>query len=120
MIKPIGLSWRCKIVYSYLYEGRVLKNYSNPFLEAQLSNSDFQQRKEGFRAGTCVAPLWQQAFDWFRSEGYLSTIEYDDEDNTYVLKWCYLNNGYEIVSGFDTYNEAKIQLLKALIGNYKI
>lgn len=63
-LKELGFDEPCMA----FYEEKHLKNFVNPFLKTQILNSDLKGRVEGFRVNSCVAPLWQQAFDWFREK----------------------------------------------------
>ena len=68
--------------------------------------------------GVIVAPLWQQAFDWFRTEhGLVGNVEY------LLNRWfCYtINDGKDektsrrLFTEFETHEEAQLELLKRLI-----
>jgi hypothetical protein len=73
--------------------------------------------KLGMHGTYCTAPLYQQAFRWFREKynlkGFISPVEYlDGTDDTY--HWCIYN---KCNSGNDqlTYEEAELECLKKLI-----
>ena len=62
------------------------------------------------------APLYQQAFRWFREKrSYSCSVDYDDETNDYQYKYVYMNNGYVFSKKYDTYEEAELECLKKLI-----
>ena len=78
--------------------------------------------------GTNSAPLYQQAFRWFREEHGLVKQDYlffkknvrnafniskDDGENLYDS--CYNSNDEEIGDGFSTYEEAEFACLNKLI-----
>lgn len=79
-----------------------------------------------------LAPLWQQAFDWFSINGIESWITYDypfhNQDGTYKVSWYNHNTNkhgiimkdnfkdrYSGVKSFTTKKEAKIACLEQLI-----
>jgi hypothetical protein len=62
-----------------------------------------------------LAPLYQQAFRWFREKSYSCSIDYDDETNSYQYKYVYMNNGYVFSKKYNTYEQAELECLKKLI-----
>ena len=64
------------------------------------------------------APLWQQAFDWFR-EKYNLHIIIDSNVNNSGYRCCIVNQNNNIYNNiddrFNTYNEARLECLKKLI-----
>ena len=75
------------------------------------------RRNEDLNDIVCTAPLYQQAFRWFREKhnlkGHIEAVEYLDETpDTY--HWCVFdkfNSGYDQL----TYEEAELECLKKLI-----
>ena len=64
--------------------------------------------------GVCYAPLYQQAFRWFREKHNLhSSIVYQYDDNT--PRYYYTIDNLIAVYGFETYEEAELACLKKLI-----
>jgi len=63
--------------------------------------------------GDVSAPLWQQAFDWFREEGVISWI--DRNDNTFRYNIEFSNGSILGLQGFVTYEEARLACLEKLI-----
>ena len=71
-----------------------------------------------------LVPTWEQVFEWFREKGYHGVIAVGDESgevNEYSYCINYLN---ELSSDFEqdshlTYEEAREDLVKALIQTYK-
>ena len=63
------------------------------------------------------APLYQQAFRWFREKGYLSYIEvFNDGKYDYTNVSSYFSEEVDYNDGpFDTYEEAELTCLKKLI-----
>jgi hypothetical protein len=66
---------------------------------------------------TILAPLFQQAFRWFREKGYLSYIEvFNDGKYDYTNVSSYFSEEVDYNDGpFDTYEEAELTCLKKLI-----
>ena len=72
-------------------------------------------------SSTCLAPLYQQAFRWFREnhnlKGHIEAVEYlDGTPDTYhwsIFNKC--NSGYDQL----TYEEAELECLRKLIGIVK-
>ena len=56
-----------------------------------------------------AAPLYQQAFRWFREKYNLNYVIVKAES------WFYTINGYNTQEGFNTYEEAELECLKKLI-----
>lgn len=109
------------------YEKKVLKEFRPYYLEAQILNSDFSSRIEGFHLSSCSAPLFTHAFKWFRDKYDLhqSIIKYSGS-KTY---WCQIEmisdkknkrGEYDVIyatnlSTFTKYRDAEIACLKKLI-----
>lgn len=63
-----------------------------------------------------VAPLYQQALDWFREKGYENWVSHNEEGYQFVIKWEFVHTGgIEALSKIGTYEEAKLECLKKLI-----
>jgi hypothetical protein len=83
----------------------------------RLNDSYFNYVNYNVREGSVSAPLYQQAFRWFREKhnlkGHIEAVEYLDETpDTY--HWCVFdkfNSGYDQL----TYEEAELECLKKLI-----
>ena len=60
------------------------------------------------------APLYQQAFRWFREKGFLIDFTSHDKDtHDFYIKW---SEGKSILSDtYNTYEEAELECLKKLI-----
>ncbi len=65
-------------------------------------------------SGQLLAPLFRQAFRWFREKGYLiSFSSHDDSIHDFYIKW---QPSKSILSDtYDTYEEAEIACLEKLI-----
>lgn len=66
----------------------------------------------------CIAPLWQQAFDWFRKKGLSSHIEDCGIYGYYYKIDNELYGNSKENCGFD-YDTAKIECIKTLINIYE-
>lgn len=66
--------------------------------------------KDGSFKNTILAPLYQQAFRWFRNKHNLHILITYDENDFYegIVKYTKLDDK------FDTYEEAELELLKKL------
>ena len=88
-----------------------------------ISLSDYNDESFNVR-GTTSIPIWEQVFEWFREKGLESFIE------MYYQKWynegcfyCYVitnatNRRIGVKSEFETYEEAREELLNSLIEKY--
>ena len=72
---------------------------------------------------TTSLPTWGQVFEWFREKGYhgIIAVRYEDVDSEYSYRIEHLN---DLIIDFDqanplTYEEAREELVKALIRTYK-
>lgn len=72
---------------------------------------------------TTSLPTWGQVFEWFREKGYhgIIAVRYEDVDSEYSYRIEHLN---DLIIDFDqanplTYEEAREELVKALIQTYK-
>ncbi len=79
------------------------------------NNSDKIQ-KENFQ---CTAPLWQQAFDWFRKKGYECSVINKNKDNGKFYGGYIKHNEDEwsksIGSNYVTFEEARLACIEKLI-----
>ena len=62
----------------------------------------------------CDAPLWQQAFDWFREKHGLCYF-INHSGRGYCSGWEDLGNNEHGFGNYSTYEEARIECLKKLI-----
>jgi len=78
----------------------------------------FNTNSKYFMEGSsCSAPLYQQAFRWFREKynlkGHVEPVEYLD-GTPYTYHWCIFNkcnSGYDLL----THEESELECLKKLI-----
>jgi hypothetical protein len=85
--------------------------YLTPFISFV---SNVTPNNQSLFEGVCYAPLYQQAFRWFREKYNLhSSIVYQYDDNT--PRYYYTIDNLIAVYGFETYEEAELACLKKLI-----
>lgn len=67
------------------------------------------------------APIWDQAFDWFRNKGYYISIVMDpaiSKNGLYVFELFHLDQFIFETQDYKPYKEARLEALKELI-NYE-
>ena len=66
----------------------------------------------------CEAPLYQQAFRWFRGKGYLISVDsITSTEHEFYIKW---NSDKSVLSDqYSTYEEAELECLRKLINLVK-
>jgi hypothetical protein len=66
------------------------------------------------------APLFQQAFRWFREKGYENWISHKEEGYQFVIKWQFEHaGGIEALVKINSYEEAELECLRKLINMVK-
>jgi hypothetical protein len=66
--------------------------------------------------GQILAPLYQQAFRWFREKGYRFTLSSDYENGIYYFDvWKSNQFMFETDYIYNTYEEAELECIKKLI-----
>jgi hypothetical protein len=77
-----------------------------------LQQDKFNTNKDLFMTDLdCSAPLYSQAFRWFRKKYFkMSYVYYDIE-----YKFCFCIGYNDKTKGFNTYEEAELECLKKLI-----
>ena len=109
-LKELGFDEKC---IAYFFRDGGLNNYFNKYY----INSGLSQTKPF--SFSCTAPLYQQAFRWFREKHDKSHRIYETGNNT----WCYRILGVGNFSfysdgdnkNYKTYEEAELECLKKLI-----
>ncbi len=79
-------------------------NKNSLFLEPHITNNP-----------KISAPLYQQAFRWFREKHELSSWIYNSDSNKYFYTILFNNRFVKIHATADTYKEAELACLKELI-----
>ena len=108
-LRTIGFDEECIMYYSDSLNGYTLKSsdywYSN-------SHWMFNADDNKDRHLMCTAPLYQQAFRWFREE--YSTSQYVQKFETKFFCCVHDGNSWSAET-FDTYEEAELACIKKLI-----
>jgi hypothetical protein len=74
-------------------------------------------QQEQYHGQICSAPLWQQAFKWFRNKGFYGSIDSCEGLNTWKIASIHLDTDKHSENISD-YNEAQIACLLELINIY--
>ena len=102
--------------------GYYLEEVLNIFYSTPLKGRINSKTSEIFKESLPVAPLYQQAFRWFREkykiECYVNSYwnENDSSKRTYYANYNYGSDiFYTITKEFETHEEAELECLKKLI-----
>lgn len=112
-LKELGFNESC---IGYYRQGEV----SIVFAGNYLSELELEKNFEGdgdpmFGDKGCTAPLYQQAFRWFREKYRLyPEIIYSARDKHWVCQWSD-SIGFELLGSYTTYEDAELACLKKLI-----
>jgi hypothetical protein len=104
-MKELGFDEECLAIHSFV-DGELNFMYVNTFH----SNDDVNEK-------SAAAPLYQQAFRWFREKYGLWQIvpQNTDIDWTYDILPINGIHDYSLIDVFETYEEAELECLKKLI-----
>ena len=64
-------------------------------------------------------PTWEQVFEWFRGKGFNITLENHQDSTKFMFYNMKINEGKHFKGEFSNYEEAREDLVKALIQTYK-
>jgi hypothetical protein len=96
-------------------------SYFDSRLEHQLGNFDFTEIKGYNESPSALAPLYQQAFRWFRENHGIHSWIINAEDNVNVFKPFFrMKTGEDIfdqhmIDWYDSHEEAELACLRELI-----
>lgn len=76
---------------------------------------DFPQNYDTFPKHIIAAPLWQQAFDWFREKGFDNGVAIDGHKSYYFEIWYFETKSSCYSRGYINYKEARLACLLKLI-----
>ena len=78
--------------------------------------SNIKPNNQSLFEGVCYAPLYQQAFRWFREKGYRFTLSSDYENGIFFFD-VWKNNQFMFETDYiyNTYEEAELACLIKLI-----
>jgi len=119
-LKELGFDEECMGLYEEV-DNNIKLLYTDPVVTLYLLN---KAEHEG-RTYHCKAPLWQQAFDWFRSKGLYSSLDklgdgfcvyaYKDLDGRDETLFDLLDEEKRKLHVFNTYEKARIKCIENLI-----
>ena len=123
-LKEIGFNEPCHFYFLYYHGWEKLKKRGDEYGFITSNNCRAYVVENHNGIGKLSVPTWEQVFEWFREKGYHGVIAVGDESgevNEYSYCINYLN---ELSSDFEqdshlTYEEAREDLVKALIQTYK-
>lgn len=104
-LKELGFDEPCFATYEKLNESILIQDATRPFVNTNSRLSHFEDQ-EGY-IEQCTAPLYQQAFRWFREKYNMHFFAQYFTDG----KW----RGTHSKEDFDTYEESELTCLKKLI-----
>jgi hypothetical protein len=112
-LKELGFNEGC-FGYYVLTETRDYKNGLEIRNEIELNTLN------GYRVNDdesqTTAPLYQQAFRWFREKyGIYPILETNAIYNKWFFSTCKVDGNWELNTSYDTYEEAELSCLKKLI-----
>lgn len=93
-------------------------DFKEYFLETELDlDEEFTDLiNSNFTGGACSAPLYQQAFRYFREKhGYYPLIEMNEQFGKWLSRFCNIDGSICAIGLYTTYEEAEIAYLKKLI-----
>jgi hypothetical protein len=113
-LKELGFDEPC-FVY-WVFDG-VEITFSTSHNKSGWSMNGFKNNQMAKKAGLCAAPLYQQAFQWFREkyELWQMVMQNTDIDWTYDILPINGIHDYKLIDVFETYEEAQQACLKKLI-----
>jgi len=113
-LKELGFNEPC---FGWFRSTLIPSNFTEFFLETEfgMNESPSDWVNSNFLDKACSAPLYQQAFRWFRKEHNLKFHIKEDVWNN----WCSLkmirHDDYISIGEYKTYEEAELECLKKLI-----
>lgn len=96
-----------------------LKEYNKIWCNANILKENHNSIGNKYMTSIDI-PVWEQAFEWFKTKGYIAWLDYDNSLQEYFIKICKDNILLTIKNkkGFTDYQEAKKELLNKLIDIY--
>ena len=104
------------VLAQYRVDGYLCWGKDDCSLGSDISDEDY--KNNCFPEFGCRAPLWQQAFDWFREKHNLHYIIYKNI-NIDGYDFCEITNDGIINKNTYSYEEARLECLKKLINIIK-
>ena len=104
------------VLAQYRVDGYLCWGKDDCSLGSDISDEDY--KNNCFPEFGCRAPLWQQAFDWFRNEHNLWSWIYKSASRPYKYHYSILKNAIVYVepdNNNSIYEDARLECLKKLI-----
>ena len=118
-MKALGFDEPC---FGWFRSTLIPSNFTEFFLETEfgMNESPSDWVNSNFLDKACSAPLYQQAFRWFREKynAVCEIIRKEDGNHSEFIGWVYIDNRkIDVVSYWDskTYEEAELACLNKLI-----
>ena len=118
-LKELGFDEPC---FGWFRSTLIPSNFTEFFLETEfgMNESPSDWVNSNFLDKACSAPLYQQAFRWFREKynAVCEIIRKEDGNHSEFIGWVFINNRkIDVVSYWDskTYEEAELDCLNKLI-----
>ena len=118
-LKELGFDEPC---FGWFRSTLIPSNFTEFFLETEfgMNESPSDWVNSNFLDKACSAPLYQQAFRWFREKynAVCEIIRKEDGNHSEFIGWVFINNRkIDVVSYWDskTYEEAELECLTKLI-----
>ena len=106
------LGFKDGVLAQYRVDGYLCWGRDDCSLGSEISDEDY--KNNCFPEFGCRAPLWQQAFDWFREKYNLHYIIYKNI-NIDGYDFCEITTDSIINKNTYSYEEARLECLKKLI-----
>lgn len=125
MLERIGFDEKCLFVYHKSDEIKFKMDLDKIFEDTSEYYFEDLEPYEEAPLLCILCPTWEQVFQWFREKGYESYIKLEshshfDEGNYYYFEITEPNlYQLDCKGNFDSYEEAREALVKALIQTYK-
>jgi hypothetical protein len=117
-LKKLGFNEPC---FGWFRSTLIPSNFTEFFLETDfgMNESPSDWVNSNFLDKACSAPLYQQAFRWFREKYRLSVLIHDCLDDYIgeIVEWTIAEDKviHEVSNRIDTYEEAELACLEKLI-----
>ena len=112
-LKELKFDEPCFATYEKLNESILIQDATRPFVNTNSRLSPFEDQ-EGY-IEQCTAPLYQQAFRWFREKYYLDAFVQHHIDGLNQTYFSMVREESWNVTSHNTYEEAELACLIKLI-----
>ena len=113
-LKELGFDEPC---FGWFRSTLIPSNFTEYFLETEfgMNESPSDWVNSNFLDKACSAPLYQQAFRWFRKKYQIDSWIYPNLNGLYSVSIVRRGVGLGKLSEYQTYEEAELECLKKLI-----